>query len=76
MGVCVVEAQDGEGSRPRDQLFAKYTCLEDQMIRLDLTARDVFAAREDDVAPLGENSIGCIRLCRTGSAPSRVLGAV
>ena len=47
MGVCVVEAQDGEGSRPRDQLFAKYTCLEDQMIRLGLAARDVFAARED-----------------------------
>ena len=34
------------------------------------------SARGSDVAPLGENSIGCIRLCRTGSAPSRVLGAV
>jgi hypothetical protein len=28
-------------------------------------------ARGSDVAPLGEKSIGCIRLCRTGSAPSR-----
>jgi hypothetical protein len=28
-------------------------------------------ARGSDVAPLGEKSIGCVRLCRTGSAPSR-----